>query len=144
MKNKPFTIYSFHEFLEDHKLMASQCKTCGALWLPPRPICIKCHGRELQWKELSGYGKIITFTVIGVGTMAMLNAGYNKDNPYCTGIIEMDEGPRISAEIVGVDVQQPENIKIGTNVQVEFVERETWHFVREISKNMKTYAAFRA
>jgi len=144
MIEKAFTIFSFQEFLKEHRLMASKCKKCDALWLPPRPICIKCHSDQLEWVELSGDGKLVAFTVITFGTKPMLNAGYNRDNPYCTGIVEVEEGPRISAEILGVDVLHPESIKIGTLVKVEFVDRESWHFVRELAEIKKIYAAFRA
>jgi len=124
--------------------MATKCKECGELWLPPRPICAHCHSDQLEWTELSGNGKLATYTVIGYGTMPMLNEGYNsKDNPYCSGIVEVEEGPRISAQILGVDVLNPESIKIGTKVKVEFVDRESWHFVREVAEIKKTYAAFR-
>lgn len=142
MNEKPFTIFSFQEFLKEHRLMASKCKNCNALWLPPRPICVECHSDDLEWKELSGNGKIISYTVIPFGTKPMSNAGYSKDNPYCAGIIEVEEGPRISAEILNVDVRNPASIKIGTPVRVAFVDRESWHFVRELAEVKRTYAAF--
>ncbi|NJN93330.1 MAG: OB-fold domain-containing protein [Anaerolineales bacterium] len=53
----------------------------------------------------------------------MIEAGYNRNNPYCAGIVELDEGPKVSAQIIGVDVAHPETIKIGTPVKVAFVER---------------------
>ena len=85
MKEISFTIASFGRFLQEKKLMGSKCRKCGSLWLPPRPICIKCHGNELEWVELSGRGKIVTYTVIPFGTMAMMEAGYSREKPYCTG-----------------------------------------------------------
>jgi len=144
MNERPFTVASFEQFLGEKKLMASKCKKCGALWLPPRPICIKCHSNELEWVELKGKGKLIAFTVIGVGPRTMVDEGYGRDNPYCSGVVELEEGPRISAQIMGLDVKSPKNIKIGTPVTVDFVERGTWHVVPEIAKNRKTYLAFRA
>jgi hypothetical protein len=144
MSDKPFTIDSFFSFFTEKKLMASRCEECGALWLPPRPVCLKCHGTEMEWAELEGRGKIVAFTVIGVGSMMMVNAGYGRDNPYCVGVVQLEEGPRISAQILGVDVAHPENIKIGTPVTVDFVERGTWHFVKEVSDIKKPYLAFRA
>lgn len=143
MEGVPFTISSFEKFLKAKKLMASRCKKCNALWLPPRPICIECYSNELEWVELNGKGKLVAFTVISFGTMAMINAGYSRNNPYCTGIVELEEGPRISAQILDVDVTHPENIKIGTPLTVEFVERESWHFVKELAEIKKIYAAFR-
>ncbi|UCG67550.1 MAG: Zn-ribbon domain-containing OB-fold protein [Deltaproteobacteria bacterium] len=143
MKEMPFTIASFDNFLKEKKLMASKCKECSALWLPPRPICPTCKSHEMEWVELSGRGKLVAFTVIGVGPIPMIDAGYNRDNPYCAGIVEVEEGPRISAQILGVDVAHPENIKIGTPLTADFVERGSWHFVEELAKMRKMYLAFK-
>jgi len=144
MKETPFTIASFEKFIEEKKLMASKCVGCGALWLPPRPICPTCKGTDLKWIELNGKGKLVAFTVIGVGPMPMIDAGYNRENPYCSGIVELEEGPRISAQIVGVDVTHPKNIKIGTSLTATFVERGSWHFVQELARVKKIYLAFQA
>jgi uncharacterized OB-fold protein len=143
MKEIPFTIASFDNFLKEKKLMASKCQQCSALWLPPRPICPTCKSHQMEWVELSGRGKLVAFTVIGVGPMPMIDAGYNRDNPYCAGIVEVEEGPRISAQILGVDVARPENIRIGTPLTADFVERGSWHFVDELAKMKKMYLAFR-
>jgi uncharacterized OB-fold protein len=99
---------------------------------------------NMEWAQLSGRGKLVAFTVIGVGPIPMLEAGYNRDNPYCAGIVEVEEGPRVSAQILGVDVGDPKNIKIGTPVTAEFVERGSWHFVEELAKTKKMYLAFKA
>ena len=144
MKKIPFSIASFDTYLTERKLMASRCTSCGALWLPPRPICLTCKGDDMEWKELSGKGTLVAFTVIGVGPMPMIDAGYGRDNPYCVGIVQVEEGPRIGAQIVGVDVANPENITIGTPVAVDFVERGSWHFVEEVAKEKRAYLAFRA
>ncbi|MFH1481323.1 MAG: Zn-ribbon domain-containing OB-fold protein [Pseudomonadota bacterium] len=142
MKEIPFTIASFENFLKEKKLMASKCTKCDALWLPPRPICLKCNSDALEWTELSGKGKLMTYTVIGVGPMPMIEAGYGRDNPYCVGIVEVAEGPRIGAQILGVDVKHPEKIKIGTALTADYVERGSWHFVEELAKERKTYLVF--
>jgi uncharacterized OB-fold protein len=76
--------------------------------------------------------------------MPMIDAGYGRDNPYRVGIVEVEEGPRIGAQILGVDVVHPENIKIGTLLTADFVERGSQHFVEEAAKQEKTYLAFRA
>jgi len=144
MLGKPFTIESFESFLKEKKLMVARCKQCSALWLPPRPICLSCHIHEMEWIQLSGKGKLTAFTVIGVGPIPMLAAGYNRDNPYCVGIVKTEEGPLISAQILNVDVFHPENINPGTPLLADFIERGSWHFVEELAKAKKTYLAFRA
>jgi len=143
MKDVAFTIASFDNFLKEKKLMASRCTKCGETYLPPRPICTKCKSEEMEWVEMSGKGKLAAFTVIGVGPLPMVSAGYGRDNPYCAGIVETEEGPKISAQVIGVDVAHPENIKIGTELTADYVERGSWHFVQELAKVQKTYLAFR-
>ena len=62
-------------------------------------------------------------SVITVAPSHMIAEGYGFKNPYCTGIVQLQEGPRISGQILGVDVAHPEKIKIGTPVQATFIER---------------------
>ena len=48
---------SFYQFIAEKKLMASRCKKCQALYLPPHPICVKCYGNEMEWVEMKGKGQ---------------------------------------------------------------------------------------
>ncbi len=123
MATLPFTAASFNRFLNEKKLMASRCPQCDALYLPPRAICPKCHGDQLEWVETAGQGKLAAFTSIYVGPTAMNAEGYSRENPYVTGIVELDEGVKISARILGVDARHPEQIEIGMPMTVQFLER---------------------
>ena len=123
MAEMEFNTASYNRFLSEKRLMAAKCKSCRALYLPPRPICIKCHGGEMEWVQMTGEGKLVAFTTISIGLPLMIREGYDRTNPYCTGIVELKEGPKISARILGVDSKRPEQIKIGTPVSVEFLER---------------------
>ena len=144
MDQRPFTAASFEQFLSEHKLMGSKCTACDALWCPPRLICNKCGSNTMEWIEMSGKGKLAGFTTIEVGTTMMLDAGYDKSNPYCSGIVQLDEGPRISAQILGVDASDPETITVGIPLEVDFVERGTFAFTKELAATRKTYLAFRS
>jgi len=53
----------------------------------------------------------------------MLQAGHDGKNPYCTGIVELVEGPRVNAQILGVNLLKPSTIKIGTQLQMTTIER---------------------
>jgi len=144
MSERPFTDTSYNQFLSERRFMASKCKECGALWSPPRSLCIKCYSSEMEWVELKGKGRLLAYTVIGVGPLPMLNAGYNRDNPYCSGIVELEEGPKIAAQILGVDVDNPESIKIGAPVTVDFIERSSWSLVsQEIADTKRTFVTFK-
>ena len=143
MNEMPFTASSFDKFCSEKKLMASRCKQCNTVHLPPRPICVECNSREMEWTELKGSGKLISFTIIGVGPSTMISEGYDREHPYCSGIVELDDGPRIAAQILRVDVDKPECIKIGTKVIADFIERGSYSLVPEIAGIRKSYLVFR-
>jgi uncharacterized OB-fold protein len=123
MTEEAFTGAAFRRFLGQGKLMGSQCSACGALHLPPRALCPVCYGETLDWVEMSGHGTLLAYTTIHIGPTAMIAAGYDRHHPYCTGIVQLDEGPAISAQIVGVNADQPETIEIGMPVRVVYLER---------------------
>jgi len=118
---RPFTAASFDQYLSEGKLMASRCADCGALHLPPRAICPKCHSEDLEWTETSGAGKLAGFTVVSIAPTFMIEQGYGRDKPYVSGIVELDEGVKVSARITGVDAAKPDEIKVGTPLTVDFI-----------------------
>jgi uncharacterized OB-fold protein len=121
MEERPFSDISYELFLNDEKLMGSRCEQCGALYVPPRPICVKCRSDTMVWEEMTGAGKLAAFTCISIGPSFMLAEGYNRRNPYCSGVVELDEGPRVDARIEGVDPKNPETIKIGRPLSAKFL-----------------------
>lgn len=62
--------------------------------------------------KLSGRGKLITYTVIYTPP-----SNFENQVPYAVGIVELDEGPRITSQIVDCD---PEKLKIGMRVEAVF------------------------
>ena len=121
MDERPFSDISYERFLNEEKLMGSRCRQCGALFVPPRPICVKCAGDDLAWEEMSGAGRLAAFTCISIGPSFMIAAGYDRRNPYCSGVVELDEGPRVDARIEGVDPKNPETIKVGAPLTVKYI-----------------------
>ncbi len=133
--NERFNATEFNTYLAEHKLMGTRCTACGALYVPPRPLCSSCPGAEMAWEELSGKGKLAAYTVVHIAPSMMLEAGYDRTKPYCSGIVELEEGGRVSAQILGVDVQHPASIAIGIPLTAAFVERGE-------GEARKTYLAF--
>jgi len=88
-----FTGAEFNQYLAEHKLMGTRCASCGALHLPPPPICTTCHSDDMGWTEFSGRGQLLAFTTVHIAPTAMIEAGYGRDKPYCTGIVQLEEGP---------------------------------------------------
>jgi uncharacterized OB-fold protein len=113
---------AFRQALKNKKLTASKCQKCSATFLPPRPICPECHEPTMAVITIKGTGKLVAFTVITTPPPLMVDEGYGRNNPYCAGVVELDEGVKVTARILGVDVRHPEEIKIGTPVDMEFQE----------------------
>jgi len=105
---RPFTPLSYQKYIDEGKLMGNRCAKCGALYLPPRPLCPKCGGRSMEWKELRGEGEVTAYTVIYVPPTQMTGK-----TPYTVGIVRLGEGPALTARI-------SEEVKVGTKVVAEF------------------------
>lgn len=125
MTELPFNDISYEHFLSEEKLMGSKCKKCGTLSVPPRPICIKCYRDQMEWVKMKGTGTLQAFTCIAVGPPSMIEEGYDRNNPYCSGVVELDEGVKVVARIEGVDTKNPENIQVGTPLKMKFLHRGT-------------------
>jgi uncharacterized OB-fold protein len=109
---EPFTIEQFYKFLMQGKLMAGKCLKCAKTHLPPRPLCDNCYSTEFQWLEVSGKGKLLTYTVIHVATQQFQNL-----TPYAIGIIELENGLKIPGMIQDLTQEQ---LKIGMQLNVDF------------------------
>jgi uncharacterized OB-fold protein len=136
MIDQDFTYGAFQKYLSEHRLMGTCCSACGASYLPPRPLCTQCYSIDMQWIELPEEGWLTAFSTIHIAPTAMVAAGYGRDRPYCAGIVKLQNGLSISAQILGVDASQPEAIRIGMPVRAEFVERVE-------GDTKKTFLAFR-
>ncbi len=133
---REFTATSFNAFLNEKKLMASRCPKCNAVYLPPRPLCTACYATDMEWVEMKGRGRLTAYTVIVVGPTFMIEEGYDRKRHYCSGIVQLEEGPGINARILDVDVTHPEAIKIGTPLEVHFIRRGE-------GESKKTFLAFK-
>jgi uncharacterized OB-fold protein len=123
-EEKEFTIQNYLEYIQNKKLMGSKCKDCGTLYAPVRKLCTKCNSLNMEWVEMSGKGELAAFTCITVGTPYFIEKGYDRNKPYCFSVIKLEEGPMVSAQLVGVNESEPDTINIGMHVKVKFLETE--------------------
>lgn len=98
---------------ERYRLLGVKCKTCGTAYFPRRKICPKCRRKgEIEEVQFSGLGKIHSFTQVYVPP-----EGFEEQAPYVLAIIELDEGAKLTAQIVDV---KEEDVKIGDRVTACF------------------------
>lgn len=102
--------------------MGVQCSECQTLYLPPRAICPKCQSDQMRWLELSGRGKLAAYTAVYIGPTFMNELGFDRANPYLTGVVALNEGVKISARLLGFEEVQPQDVKIDSTMEVDFLE----------------------
>ena len=124
MEERPFSDISYELFLNEERLMGSRCKACGTQYVPPRSICIDCYKSDMEWVEMKGKGRLAAFSCINIPPPFMIAQGYNRKNPYCTGVVELEEGAKVDARIDSVDCAKPEAIKVGMPLKVKFLHRK--------------------
>ena len=98
------------------RLALRDCLQCGAKHYPPRGLCPACWSDRLQWVEASGLGRVYTFTVMHRAPMP----AFVQRVPYVVALVDLLEGPRMMANIVGEDARE---VRIGEAVQVCFEPR---------------------
>ena len=109
----------YKRLVEDQKLTGIRCNACGQLSPEARPMCAACRSADLSWHAFSGRATLSTFTCISVVPDYWGKKGYGRNNPYCSGIVTLEEGPRISARITGVDGANPQSIRTGMALDLD-------------------------
>ncbi|MEX0666455.1 MAG: bifunctional MaoC family dehydratase N-terminal/OB-fold nucleic acid binding domain-containing protein [Acidimicrobiia bacterium] len=99
----------------EHRLVIQRCSGCGVLRHPPRPRCDKCGSYEWDAVEAGGRGTVYSFVVNHYPQVPAF------DYPLAVGLIELEEGTRLVANIVGIE---PADVTIGMSVEVEWVEHD--------------------
>ena len=93
-----------------YRLEGAVCSNCGAKFFPPREVCAECRSQDLEPYEFDGHGALYSFT-----TVRQAPLGYEGNLPYAVGIIKLDEGPMVEAQLTDVN---PDGLKVGQRVEM--------------------------
>jgi uncharacterized OB-fold protein len=99
--------------LREHRLLMQRCATCQQLQFYPRSGCRHCGGTDLSWEQVSGTGRIYSYTIIHRAPFEAFAA----DVPYVYAIIQLDEGPRVVAT---VETSDHDSLTVDTPVTAIF------------------------
>jgi len=99
----------FIDFLEGGKVMGTRCKDCGLVFFPPRADCYKCLASNVEWFEVSGKGKLLTYSELKFAPV-----GFQDDVPYCIALL--DYGKYKIFGRIAKDVPEDE-IKVGMEMK---------------------------
>ncbi|MBI5473982.1 MAG: Zn-ribbon domain-containing OB-fold protein [Ignavibacteriae bacterium] len=100
------------EIPQRYRLEAAKCSSCGHVSFPPRLVCPQCKARKFEAVNLSDEGTIVTFTVVRVASDK-----FSKETPFGVGIVELNDGVRVTAQIADV---HPDELKVGQKVKLVF------------------------
>ncbi len=93
-----------------YRLEGSRCPKCEELYFPPRTVCPQCRSRSLESYRFSGRGRVYSFT-----TVYQSSPRFAPFVPYVAALIDLEEGPRITARLTDVE---PEKVYIGMPVEM--------------------------
>ncbi len=99
----------FIDFLEDGKVKGTRCKDCGLVFFPPRADCYQCLASNVEWFEVSGRGKLVTYSKLEFAPV-----GFQDDVPYCIALL--DYGKYKIFGRIAKDVPEDE-IKVGMEMK---------------------------
>jgi uncharacterized OB-fold protein len=105
----------FWQATTSHRLLIQRCAACAKPRMPPTAFCAACQSSDTDWAEVSGKGKIYSFTIITLPPFPEAA----EHLPYVPAIIELDEVPgvRLISAVVGAAL---EDVRIGAAVALEW------------------------
>jgi uncharacterized OB-fold protein len=105
----------WREQTERYNLLGSECNNCGKRVFPRRSLCPNCRHEsrgKMEEVRFEGTGELVTWTRLHEG-----QAERGLETPYLMGIVELDEGPRVTAQLVDLD---PDDVELGMDLEVRF------------------------
>jgi uncharacterized OB-fold protein len=103
----------FWDAAREHRLSLQRCAACGRHVYYPRTLCPHCGDSDLAWTDVSGRGTVYSYTIARRATARP----FEPDVPYVIAIVELEEGPHMTTNIVGCD---PDAVHIGMPVEAAF------------------------
>ncbi|MCX8187444.1 MAG: Zn-ribbon domain-containing OB-fold protein [Nitrososphaeria archaeon] len=95
-----------------YRLVGWRCNHCGTFHQEKPIICKRCRHRELYEVELPKTGKLVAYTIV-----QSTPKEFNLVSPYAIGLVELDDGTRILAQLT--DFREDE-LREGLRVEAVF------------------------
>ena len=92
-------------------LHLQRCDACSTWRHPPRIRCAACGSDAWAWHPVAGTGRLFTWTV----THRATDPAFADELPYAIVVVELDEGPRIVGNVVGI---APAELRLDLPVRV--------------------------
>ena len=82
------------DLLKEGKVIGFHCKACRHDRFDPMNRCPKCKSVQIERREFSKTGTVVTYTIQSVASEAFLN-----ETPFAFALVKLDDGPMVSGWI---------------------------------------------
>ncbi|MBW1943679.1 MAG: Zn-ribbon domain-containing OB-fold protein [Deltaproteobacteria bacterium] len=76
-------VNDFIDHLEKGRIVGSKCRDCGLVFFPPRADCYQCLAGNMEWFEVTGSGKLLTYSKLEYAPV-----GFENDLPYAIAVLD--------------------------------------------------------
>ncbi len=102
-------VNDFVSHLDEGKVTGTRCKDCGKVFFPPRADCYKCLTSNMEWFDVSGTGKLVSYSKLEYAPV-----GFDGDLPYCIALLDYGDYKvfgRLASDL------SPEDITVGMDMK---------------------------
>ena len=106
-------VNDFVSHLDEGRVTGTRCKDCGAVFFPPRADCYKCLTSNMEWFDVSGTGKLVSFSKLEYAPV-----GFDGDLPYCIALLDYGDYKvfgRLSGDLPQEEVEVGMDMKTVVN-----------------------------
>ena len=88
----------FWDALAAGRFETTFCLDCSLPAFPPRFFCPHCWSRNVEWRALSGQGRLYSHTRVHAAASV-----FAADAPYDLALVDLEEGLRVATRLVGAE-----------------------------------------
>jgi uncharacterized protein len=106
-------VNDFLDRLEQGKISGTKCKTCGKVYFPPRADCQNCLGKDMEWFDVTGKGKLLTYSKLEYAPV-----GFENDLPYSIAVLDFGDYKvfgRLASDIPEDEIKVGMELKVAPN-----------------------------
>jgi len=103
----------FIDRLEQGKVSGTRCKGCGMVFFPPRADCYQCLGNDMEWFDISGPGKLLTYSKLEYAPV-----GFENDLPYTIALVDYGDYKvfgRLESRLSEDEIEVGMDMKVAVN-----------------------------
>ena len=102
----------FWEGTAHGEVRLQRCRACSETYFPPQPSCPACDADDVEVVRASGHGTLHSYVITD-------RAAPGFEAPYVIAVVELDEGPRLLTNLVGV-APDPDVLPLDLPVEVVY------------------------